>query len=413
HVHIGSGPATQSYLSFDAILHAAAQTGATEIHPGYGFLSESAEFAERVADAGLTFVGPSADAMRRLGAKDAAKQVAREANVPIVPGYFDAAADHGTLSREARAIGFPLVVKAVSGGGGRGMRVVREADALPEALDGAAREARQAFGDDRLMLERLVERPRHIEVQVFGDTHGNVVHLFERDCTLQRRHQKVVEEAPAPGMSAELRAAMTEAAVRLAGHVGYTGAGTVEFLVEGGTLAADAPFYFIEMNTRLQVEHPVTEAITGFDLVEWQLRIAAGEKLPAAQAEISHRGHAIEVRLYAEDPENDFAPAVGTLDRLDLPEAARDVRIDTGFRTGDAVSPFYDAMLAKIITQGSDRSLALSTLTRALDEVVVFGLPTNTSFLARLLSEPDVETPDGSKADYDTGQIARVIDRLT
>lgn len=318
-VRVGPPPAPKSYLDIATIIEAAQTSGADAVHPGYGFLSESPAFAEACAAADLVFVGPTPDAMRRLGLKDEAKRIAVEAGVPIVPGYFDTDADPERLRVEAETIGYPLLVKAVAGGGGRGMRVVNARDELDTAIESAAREAAAAFGDDRLMLEKLVVAPRHIEVQIFGDTHGNVIHLFERDCTLQRRHQKVIEEAPAPDMSPELRARMTDAAVALASATGYAGAGTVEFLVEGGKLGADAPFFFIEMNTRLQVEHPVTEAITGLDLVEWQLRIASQEPLPCGQDDITCTGHAIELRLYAEDPAEDFAPSVGEISAFDLP----------------------------------------------------------------------------------------------
>lgn len=301
-VHIGPSPALDSYLRIDKVLSAARDTGADAIHPGYGFLAENADFADACAKAGIKFIGPSGDAMRKLGGKAAAKIIARAAGVPVVPGYDGDAQDIRTLQKEAGRIGYPVMIKAVAGGGGRGMRLVEKADDFAAALESAQREAQSSFGDARVLVEKLVVRPRHIEVQVFGDSHGNVVHLFERDCSLQRRNQKVIEEAPAPGMSEALRNAMTDAAVRLGKAVGYEGAGTVEFLVEGGELKADAPWHFIEMNTRLQVEHPVTEEITGLDLVEWQFRIAAGEKLPKFQDQIAMRGHAIEARLCAEDP---------------------------------------------------------------------------------------------------------------
>ncbi|MGI9407956.1 MAG: acetyl/propionyl/methylcrotonyl-CoA carboxylase subunit alpha, partial [Hyphomicrobiaceae bacterium] len=373
---------------------------------GYGFLSESPQLAEACAEAGLTFVGPSADAMRQLGLKDEAKRLAESASVPVVPGYFGNATDKKTLRSEAGKIGYPLMVKAVAGGGGRGMRVVEKPDDLAEALDSAARESGAAFGDSRLMLEKLVQAPRHIEVQVFGDKDGNVVHLFERDCSLQRRHQKVIEEAPAPGMSDGLRKRMTDAAVMLTASVGYAGAGTVEFLVEGGTLADDASFYFIEMNTRLQVEHPVTEEITGLDLVEWQLRVAAGEPLPLKQDAIAMSGHAIEARLYAEDPAEDFQPSVGTVHRFDLP-GGEGLRIESGLGAGDIVASFYDPMLAKMIAVGANRKEALGRMDRALSEAVILGVTTNTGFLHALCTHASVQS-----AAVDTGLIGREIDFL-
>ncbi len=406
-VCIGAAPATESYLNVAAIMQAAKSFQADALHPGYGFLSESPALVEACTEHGVTFIGPTADAMRQLGLKDEAKRIAVAAGVPIVPGYFGAATDPATLVREAKSIGYPLMVKAVAGGGGRGMRVVSKPGELAEALESAGREAGAAFGEARLMLEKLVESPRHIEVQVFGDQHGNAIHLFERDCTLQRRHQKVIEEAPAPGMSTDLRRKMTAAAVKLAKAVGYAGAGTVEFLVEGGELSADAPFYFIEMNTRLQVEHPVTEAITGLDLVEWQLRVAAGEPLPLEQDQVRHSGHAVELRLYAEDPAADFQPSVGTLQRFTLPDDDC-LRVDTGLRQGDAVSPFYDPMIAKVISHAPDRPAALHALDNALEELVVLGVVTNASFLRALLRHADVHS-----GHLDTGLIARDFDSLT
>ncbi len=349
-VHIGASPATESYLVIDTIIAAAQATGADAIHPGYGFLSENAALPEACAKAGITFVGPTAAAMRALGGKAAAKDIAIKAGVPVVPGYQGAKQDLATLKVEARRIGYPVMIKAVAGGGGRGMRLVEAEGDFASALDSAKREAASSFGNDQVLIEKVVVKPRHIEVQVFGDRHGNVVHLFERDCTLQRRNQKVLEEAPAPGMSAALRSKICAAAVTLAKAVGYTGAGTVEFLVEGGTLEAKAPWYFIEMNTRLQVEHPVTEEITGLDLVEWQFRVAAGEKLPLAQDAIKMHGAAIEVRLCAEDPGQGFMPSVGGIAHLAL---APGVRNEFGVRSGDAVSPYYDSMVGKIIARGA------------------------------------------------------------
>jgi 3-methylcrotonyl-CoA carboxylase alpha subunit len=346
--------------------------------------------------------------MRRMGGKAEAKAIAARAGVPVVPGYGGESQSAEVLAREARRVGYPVVIKAIAGGGGRGMRVVERPEAFAAALESAAREAQAAFGDGRLMLEKLIQRPRHIEVQVFGDRHGNVVHLFERDCTLQRRHQKVIEEAPAPGMSGELRQRITAAAIACAGAVGYEGAGTVEFLVEGGTLGPDAAWYFIEMNTRLQVEHPVTEAITGLDLVEWQLRVAAGEPLPLSQAEIAMSGHAIEARLCAEDPARGFLPSTGPLVRFDLPLPGREgVRIDAGTEEGLAVSPFYDSLLAKLIAWGPDRTTAIGRLAGALEHTAVAGPRTNTAFLHALLHQPAFVA-----GRMDTGLIDREIEGL-
>ena len=413
-VHIGPSPAPESYLRGDKIIAAAKATGAEGIHPGYGFLSENADFADAVTKAGLKFIGPSAAAMRALGGKAAAKEIAIACGVPVVPGYLGAAQDAQTLAREAEKIGYPVMIKAVAGGGGRGMRLVERAADLPELLASAQREAEGAFGNPGVLLEKVVVRPRHIEVQVFGDAHGNVVHMFERDCTLQRRNQKVVEEAPAPGMSEALREMMCAAAVKLAKHVGYEGAGTVEFLVEGNgshvapsvahpqpALGPDARWYFIEMNTRLQVEHPVTEEITGLDLVEWQLRVASGEKLPRAQSDIRMSGHAIEVRLCAEDPTKGFLPSVG---RISIFERSTNegYRLETGVRQGAVVSPFYDSMIAKLISHGSDRAAAISQLRCALASLIVGGIKTNAAFLDKLISDADV-----ASARMDTSIIAR------
>ena len=405
-VSIGMSPATESYLRSDRILAAAKATGADAIHPGYGFLAENADFADACAKAGIKFIGPSGDAMRKLGGKAAAKGIARAAGVPVVPGYDGDRQDAGTLQREGGRIGYPLMIKAVAGGGGRGMRLVERAEDFVAALESAQREAQSSFGDARVLIEKLVMTPRHIEVQVFGDAHGNVVHLFERDCSLQRRNQKVIEEAPAPGMSEALRAKMTEAAVSLARAVGYEGAGTVEFLVEGGRLEPDAPWHFIEMNTRLQVEHPVTEEITGFDLVEWQLRVAAGERLPKAQSQITMRGHAIEARLCAEDPAAGFMPSIGQIVAFES-EPRPGLRLETGVRAGDEVSPFYDSMIAKLITSGKNRGETLDSLISALTALVVAGPRTNARFLRNLLGDPDVRA-----GRMDTGLIARALDRL-
>ncbi len=405
-VHIGPSPATDSYLRGDRIIAAAKATGAAGIHPGYGFLSENADFAQAVAEAGLTFVGPTAAAMRALGGKAAAKEVAIKAGVPVVPGYQGEKQDAASLAAEAKKIGYPVMIKAVAGGGGRGMRLVeREAD-LAELLASAQREATGAFGDARVLIEKVVVAPRHIEVQVFGDSHGDVVHMFERDCTLQRRNQKVIEEAPAPGMSPELREKMCGAAVKLAKAVGYRGAGTVEFLVEGGRLGPEATWYFIEMNTRLQVEHPVTEEITGLDLVEWQLRVASGEPLPLPQDKITMARHAIEARLCAEDPSKDFLPGVGRIHEIWGSDGVE--RLEIGVRSGDDVSPFYDSMIAKLIASGSNRDIALRNLVRSLAGFNVFGPATNNVFLRRLLQDPAV-----TKCEMDTGLIGRDIDRLS
>ncbi len=407
-VHIGASPSTESYLRGDRIIAAAKATGAEAIHPGYGFLAENPDFADACAAAGITFIGPSGDAMRRLGGKAAAKAVAREANVPVVPGYDGSSQDAALLQREAGRIGYPVMIKAVAGGGGRGMRLVESADAFTAALESAQREAASSFGNATVLIEKVVQRPRHIEVQVFGDRHGNVVHLFERDCSLQRRNQKVIEEAPAPGMSAELRDKICSAATRLARAVGYEGAGTVEFLVEGGSLGADAPWYFIEMNTRLQVEHPVTEEITGLDLVEWQLRVASGEPLPLAQDAIGFEGHAIEVRLCAEDPAQGFLPSIGRVAAFAL-DSLSDVRLETGIRPGDVISPFYDSMIAKLITHGATRDDAADEMVAALrHELEVAGPRVNTAFLCALLEHPDVRA-----LRMDTGLIGRDLAELT
>ncbi len=355
-VRIGPAAASESYLVGARIIAAAKETGAEAIHPGYGFLSENADFAEAVIDAGLIWVGPPPAAIRAMGLKDAAKRLMADAGVPVTPGYLGDDQDAGVLAREAERIGWPVMIKAVAGGGGRGMRRVDGKDAFAEALASARREAAAAFGHDRVLLEKAIERPRHIEVQVFGDRAGNIVHLFERDCSLQRRNQKVIEEAPAPGMTPDVRAAVCGAAVRAAKAVAYEGAGTVEFIADAADgLSADR-IWFMEMNTRLQVEHPVTEAITGLDLVEWQLRVAAGEPLPLAQAEIAMSGHAVEARLYAEDPARGFLPSSGPLAFLDLPSA---IRVDSGFEMGDDMTSFYDPMIAKLIAHAADRGRRL------------------------------------------------------
>jgi len=395
-VPIGPAPASESYLDMAAIVAAARDSGAQAIHPGYGFLAENAAFAEACAAAGLVFVGPPPAAIRALGDKSTAKALMAKAGVPLVPGYHGRAQGAKRMARAAAELGFPVLVKASAGGGGRGLRVVARAEDLPEALDAARREAEAAFGDGRLLIERYLERPRHVEVQVFADSRGNAVHLFERDCSVQRRHQKIIEESPAPGLPAAVRTEMGAAAVAALGAVDYRGAGTVEFLWDG------QGFYFMEMNTRLQVEHPVTEMVTGFDLVEWQLRVAAGEPLPAGQDAIAQQGHAIEVRLCAEDPERDFLPATGRLLRLRLPTEDDHLRIDSGVREGDTVSPYYDSLLAKLIVWDRDRAAALARLRAALADVVIAGPASNAAFLAAVAAHPAF-----AAGGVDTGFVAR------
>jgi len=383
-VCIGPASARESYLRADRILEAAKSTDADAIHPGYGFLSENAEFAQACAAAGLVFVGPTVSAIRAMGLKDNAKNLMQAAGVPVVPGFHGE--DQSRLASEADRIGYPVLIKATAGGGGKGMRRVERAQDFAAALEGARREAASAFGDARMLVEKYVAHSRHIEVQVFADAHGNAVHLFERDCSLQRRHQKVIEEAPAPGMSGKLRAAIGALAVKAARAVGYVGAGTVEFIADAGEgLAADR-IWFLEMNTRLQVEHPVTEAITGFDLVEWQLRVAAGEPLPKCRDEIAAKGHAVEARLYAEDPGHDFLPSTGTLERFKLPSG---IRVDAGVREGDVVTPFYDPLLAKVIAHGPTRATAVKQLADALAVAEIGGLRTNAGFLVRVLRQAE------------------------
>jgi 3-methylcrotonyl-CoA carboxylase alpha subunit len=401
---IGAPSPRQSYLDAAKIIAAARASGAEAIHPGYGFLSENAEFAEACADAGIVFIGPPPAAIRAMGSKAAAKALMEAHGVPVVPGYHGAAQDDERLLAEAEHIGFPVMLKASAGGGGRGMRVVRDVGEFARALDGARREAKGAFGDDTMLVERYLERPRHIEVQVFGDSHGNIVHLYERDCSIQRRHQKIVEEAPAPGLDPARRQFIGEAAIAAARAVSYVGAGTVEFIAPAEP-DRDA-FYFMEMNTRLQVEHPVTEAVTGVDLVEWQLRVAAGERLPLCQDAIALLGHAIEVRLYAENPARGFLPATGTLAALHLPEG-EGIRVETGIRAGDAVTPFYDPMLAKIIAWGDDRAAARARLLRALAATALVGVATNLGFLARVVADADF-----AAGGVDTGFIERRRDAL-
>ncbi len=400
-VRLGPAPAAESYLRVERVVAAARETGAEAVHPGYGFLSERPEFPRACADAGLVFVGPSADAMALLGDKAASKQAAAAAGVPVVPGLHGDALTDGEILDWAGSQRLPLLVKAVAGGGGKGMRVVHALDQMPEALRAARSEARAAFGDDRLLVEQWIERPRHIEVQVIGDTHGDVIHLGERECSLQRRHQKVIEEAPSPVVDAELRERMGAAAVKLARSCGYTGAGTVEFIA-----AADDPsdFHFLEMNARLQVEHPVTEEVTGLDLVELQLRVAAGERLPLGQDEVALSGHAVEARIYAEDPANGFLPSSGRIVAWTPPAGAR---LDSGVEQGVEVTSHYDPLLAKLIVSGPDRAAALARLARALAELRVVGPATNVSYLSALLERPDVRA-----GDLDTGLLERIGDEL-
>ena len=409
-VHIGAAPAAESYLVADRIVEAALTTGAEAVHPGYGFLSENPDFVEAVEAAGLVFIGPSAKAIRAMGLKDAAKRLMERAGVPVVPGYHGEAQELVVLAGKANEIGFPVLIKARAGGGGKGMRRVDHPDQFSDALAAARREAKAAFGDERVLVEKLIEKPRHIEVQVFGDNHGNVVHLFERDCSAQRRHQKVIEEAPAPGMNAEMRDAMCEAAVKAARAISYSGAGTIEFIVDATEGLRPDRFWFMEMNTRLQVEHPVTEMVTGIDLVEWQLLVAAGEQLPLSQEDIGLSGHAFEARIYAEDPTRDFLPAIGTLHRLAFPEGLPDaeLRVETGVREGDAISPFYDPMIAKLVVHAGYRGSALIALGRALEGTQVAGSTVNTPFLAALAADDDF-----AAGDVDTGLIARKQGELT
>ncbi len=399
---LGPAEVSESYLKADKILEAAKITGAEAIHPGYGFLSENADFAEKCTAAGVAFIGPPADAIRAMGLKDAAKAMMVEADVPVVPGYHGEDQDPDMLAREADRIGFPVLIKAVAGGGGKGMRRVDSADEFPDALGSAMREAANAFGDDRVLIEKFLTKPRHIEIQVFADSHGNAVHLFERDCSLQRRHQKVIEEAPAPAMPETMRAAMGAAAVAAAKAIGYEGAGTVEFIADVSDGLREDGFYFMEMNTRLQVEHPVTEMITGQDLVDWQLQVASGGTLPCAQEDLTITGHSLEARLYAEDPDNDFLPATGPLLRLRAPIEENGVRVDTGVREGDAVTPFYDPMIAKLIVWGENRDIALRKMQAALASYEVAGLATNLEFLKNTASHPAF-----ADADLDTAFIDR------
>ncbi|MDR5739808.1 MULTISPECIES: acetyl/propionyl/methylcrotonyl-CoA carboxylase subunit alpha [unclassified Caballeronia] len=406
-VHVGGSAASESYLRIERIVEAAKRTGAQAVHPGYGFLSENEAFANACEETGLVFIGPPVEAIRAMGSKAAAKALMQSASVPLVPGYHGDDQSPDLLQREADRIGYPVLLKASAGGGGKGMRVVERSEDFTQALASCKREAASSFGNDRVLIEKYLLRPRHVEVQVFADKHGNAVYLFDRDCSVQRRHQKVLEEAPAPGLSDETRRAMGEAAVAAARAVNYVGAGTVEFI-----MTQDGQFYFMEMNTRLQVEHPVTEMVTGLDLVEWQLRVAAGEPLPLQQHDLRVDGHAIEARVYAENPSRGFLPSTGTLRHLALPDAVEfgidgHVRIDSGVREGDAITPFYDPMIAKLIVHGRDRRDALARMARALAQCEIVGLHTNVEFLQRIVkSEPF------SGGELDTGLIERHHDAL-
>jgi 3-methylcrotonyl-CoA carboxylase alpha subunit len=401
-VLLGGARARDSYLNIARVIEAAKQSSAEAIHPGYGFLSENAEFAQACLGAGIVFVGPTAEMMTAMGSKSGSKALMEKAGVPLVPGYHGEAQDEATLAKAADRIGFPVLVKASAGGGGRGMRVVRSATELNAAITSAKREAKAAFGDDRMLIEKYVDNPRHIEVQVIGDSHGNLLSLFERECTLQRRHQKVVEEAPSPTLDDRQREAVCAAARKAAGAVNYVGAGTIEFVSNGKDV------FFIEMNTRLQVEHPVTELITGIDLVEWQLRVAFGEALPLKQDQIKLNGHAIETRVYAENPAKNFMPSVGKIRTWHLPQQEGGLRIDAGYRAGDNVSPYYDAMLAKVIAWAPTREGAIERLAHGLDETDIRGIVTNTSFLSALVTHPAVVANA-----IDTGFIERELKNLT
>ena len=404
--YIGRSPARDSYLDIDKLLAVATETKAECIHPGYGFLSERAEFAEACTKAGIVFVGPPPEAMRAMGLKDRAKALMEQAGVRVVPGYHGELQDPRLLKRKAYEIGYPVLIKAVAGGGGKGMRRVDKHADFDHALEAAMREAASAFGDNRVLIEKYIASPRHIELQVFADRHGNIIHLNERDCSLQRRHQKVIEEAPAPGMTPQLRERMGAAAIAAAKAVGYVGAGTVEFIADGSHgLSADS-FWFMEMNTRLQVEHPVTESVTGTDLVEWQFRIAAGEKLPLRQHEVKLAGHAIEARIYAEDPEHNFLPSTGKLMALEFPEG-EGLRVDNGVEAGGQVTPYYDPMIAKLIAHAASREAALDKLANALKGTLIAGPRTNLSFLAALCRAPGF-----AAGHFDTGFIDRNLEKL-
>jgi 3-methylcrotonyl-CoA carboxylase alpha subunit len=396
---LGPPPSQQSYLMADQILEIAKEAGADAIHPGYGFLSENAEFAQKCRDNGIIFVGPSSEAIRAMALKSEAKKRMREALVPVTPGYEDEDQSLETLVLEAKSIGYPVLIKAIAGGGGKGMRLVDCEQSFAENLLSCQREALSSFGDDRILLEKYITKPRHVEVQVFGDQNGSVVHLFERDCSVQRRHQKVLEEAPAPGLSETTRQKLYDAAIKAAKAISYEGAGTIEFLLDMGGDAHEPSVYFMEMNTRLQVEHPVTEEITGIDLVEWQLIIAAGQPLPLSQDEIKRNGHAIEVRLYAEDPENDFLPEIGLISSIGFDSGAR---VESAIASGDEISPYYDPMIAKIIVHDQDREHAFLKLSRSLIQTHVSGLKTNLGFLRRLSVHEELRS-----GNLDTGFIAR------
>jgi 3-methylcrotonyl-CoA carboxylase alpha subunit len=408
-VHIGPSPARESYLVGEKIIAAAKATGAEAIHPGYGFLSENAGFAQAVIDAGLVWVGPDPASITAMGLKDAAKKLMAEAGVPVTPGYLGEDQDPKRLQKEADAIGYPVLIKAVAGGGGKGMRKVNAAAEFQEMLGSCKREAASSFGDDRVLIEKYIERPRHIEVQVFGDKHGNVVHLFERDCSLQRRHQKVIEEAPAPGVDWAFRSVICGAAVKAAKAIDYVGAGTIEFIADASEGLRGDRVWFMEMNTRLQVEHPVTEEITGQDLVEWQLRVASGETLPKRQDELEIDGWAMEARLYAEDPISGFLPSTGPLTHFHISDYGRSgrPRIETGVRKGDAVSPYYDPMIAKLVVHGSDRAAAISSLSDMARSVECWPVKTNAGFLVKLLAHPEF-----AEGVADTGLIARDLDAV-
>lgn len=405
-VHIGGSEPASSYLRADAIIQAAKDTGAQAIHPGYGFLSENADFAKACEAANIAFIGPPASAIAAMGSKSSAKKLMGNASVPLVPGYHGENQDAEYLHQQAQEIGYPVLIKASAGGGGKGMRIVEQDREFLSALASCQREAASSFGDQQVLIERYLQKPRHVEIQIFADTHDNCVYLFERDCSVQRRYQKVIEEAPAPGMTAERRQAMGEAAVAAAKAVGYVGAGTVEFIME-----PDGRFYFMEMNTRLQVEHPVTEAITGQDLVEWQIRVAAGYPIPVAQSDLSISGHAIETRIYAENPDNDFLPSIGTLSVLKWPDHVEfkngQIRVDGGVRMGDKITPFYDPMIAKLIVHGQDREHARQLMLQALAAVRTTGVHTNVDFLGRLMRNPAF-----AQADLDTGLIVKQHDNI-
>ncbi len=401
-IRIGPAPAAESYLRIDAVIDAIQSSGAAAVHPGYGFLSENADFADACAREGIVFVGPGAETIRQFGSKSTAKQLMEDAGVPVVPGYHDEVQSVAVLREAAADTGYPILIKAVAGGGGKGMRRVDRPEDFETALAGAQREGAASFGNDQVLIEKFVLRPRHIEVQVFGDSYGNVVHLFDRDCSVQRRHQKVIEEAPAPGLKDEVRQAIGAAAVQAAKAVKYVNAGTVEFISSGGE-----DFYFMEVNTRLQVEHPVTELVTGYDLVDWQLRIAAGETLPVSQDEVAVSGHALEARIYAEDPANNFLPSTGRLTHVRWPAAddSDSVRIDTGVRDGDAVSPFYDPMICKLVVWGNDRDAALRRMRQALSDLEIAGPATNSDFLGRVVAHEAF-----ANGGFDTGFIETYSD---